>query len=142
MANIQPQYGTATTLTVASLTGLGNGSSTVSALVANTLYLDYIITVSVSTQAGAGATGIVECYVQGSADGSLFDDLVNDKWIGSIAMNGAGAQTRTRTMSIASAFGGTVPPQWQLRIRNNTGAPLNSTNGGQVRYVGVNAKTV
>lgn len=142
MANIQPQYGTATTLTVSNLTNLANGGNAISALVGNTQYLDYIITISITTQASAVSTGIVECYVQGTADGSLFDDAVNDKWIGSIAMSGTGAQTRVKTMTIASAFGGSVPPQWQLRIRNNTGGPLNSTNGGTVRYVGVNARTV
>lgn len=139
MANIQPQYGTAATLTVASLATLANGSSTVSALIANTQYLDYIFTVSVTTGAGALATGIVECYAQGSSDGSLFDDATNDKWIGSIVLSAAGAQTRMRTMTIASAFGGTVPPQFQLRFKNSTGAALTASS---VRYVGVNAKTV
>jgi hypothetical protein len=139
MASIQPQYGTAATLTVTGLSTLANGSTALSSLVANSLYLDYIFTVSVTTGAGALATGIVECYVQGSADGSLFDDASNDKWIGSIVLSAAGAQTRMRTMTIASAFGGTVPPQFQIRFKNSTGAALTASS---VRYIGVNAKTV
>lgn len=139
MASIQPQYGTAATLTVTGLATLANGSTALSSLIANLLYLDYVFTVSVTTGAGALATGIVECYAQGSADGSLFDDASNDKWIGSIALSAAGAQTRMRTMTIASAFGGTVPPQFQLRFKNSTGAALTASS---VRYVGVNAKTV
>jgi hypothetical protein len=139
MANIQPQYGTATTLTSPSLATLANGSSTVSSLIGNTLYLDYIFTISITTGSGALATGIVECYAQGSSDGSLFDDASNDKWIGSIVLSAAGAQTRMRTMTIASSFGGTVPPQFQLRFKNSTGASLTAAS---IRYVGVNAKTV
>jgi hypothetical protein len=142
MANIQPVYAaTATTLTVSGLLGLANGSSATSANVTNTAYLDVLIFAQITTGSGALATGVIEVYAAGSADGVYFDTVGNDKWIGTMPLVSAGTQVVNRVMSIASSFGGTLPPFWRIRFRNSTGAAFNGT-GCSASYRGVSAQTV
>lgn len=141
MAEIKFLYGTATTLTVTGLATLANATSATSATVTNTTtsQLDALAEVVVTTASGATATGIVEIWAKGSIDGTDFDDDSNDKWIGSIAMAAAGIQTRKRIVSVAAGFNGTMPPYWQIRIRNATGGAFTA---GTVSYVGVTAQSV
>lgn len=141
MADIIFKYGTATSLTVTGLSTLANGSSATSDTVSNTtnLFLDVLIEVLVTTAAGATATGVVEIYAKGSIDGTDFDDDSNDKWIGTISLPSAGAGSRKRVVTLASAFGGSVPASWQIRIKNSSGAALTA---GSVQYLGITAQSV
>jgi hypothetical protein len=139
---IRQQYSATATLTVTGLTTLANAASATSATVDNstTNYLDVLLEVVVTTAAsGTLATGFVEIWAKGSIDNADFDDDANDKWIGSIGMGAAGAQTRKRILSVASGFSGTLPPYFQIRIRNASGGAFTA---GTVSYVGVTAQSV
>ena len=135
-ADITLKYATAASLTVTGLATLANATNATSSAIDNTtnLYVDLLIETVVTTASGATATGIVEIYAQGSIDGSDFDDAANDKWIGSISLSAAGVGTYKRIVSVASAFGGTLPPHVQIRFRNATGAALTA---GTAAYRGV-----
>ena len=141
MASVNLTYATAATLTVTGLATLANAASAVSGTVDNTtnLYMDALVEVIVDTGSGATASGYVEVWVKGSIDNVDFDDDPNDKWIGSVTLVVAGADTRKRVMSVAAAFGGVMPPYWQIRIRNVSGAALTA---GSVAYRGVKLQTV
>jgi len=134
------QYATAQSLTVAGLGTLANGSSATSVAIDNTssLYVDVLLEVVVTTASGATATGIAEVYAKASIDNSDFDDDTNDRWIGSVALAAAGAGTYKRILPVAEAFGGTMPPYLQVRIKNSTGAALAA---GTVSYMGATAQT-
>jgi hypothetical protein len=122
-------YGTATALTVTGIGTLTNGSSAISATVDNTttLYLDVKVELVFATAAtGTVATGTVELWAKESIDNTDFDDDTNDKLVGVVALAAAGVQTRKRIFSLASVFGGSVPPYWQVRVRNATGGAFTS----------------
>ena len=141
MANLSTVYGSTQTITVTGLGTLANGSSATSAAIDNTsdLFLDALAEVVIDTGSGATAAGYIEIYVKGSIDGTDYDDDNNDKWCGTINLVTAGALTRKRIVSVASAFGGSMPAYWQVRIKNTSGAAF--TNGTlQVR--GVKAQAV
>lgn len=141
MADIELKYGTTTSLTVTGLATLANSTSATSATVDNTanLFIDLLVEIIVSVGVGAVATGVVEIYAKGSIDNADFDDDANDKWVGTVALAAAGAATYKRIVSLASAFGGSLPPFVQLRVRNATGAALTA---GTAAYRGVLMQSV
>lgn len=133
-------YGTTTSLTVTGLSSLTNNNSATSATVDNTtnLFVD-VMAELVFTTGTVSATGTVELWGKASIDNSDFDDDVNDRFIASIALSGTASQTRKRIASLAAAFGGTMPPYWQIRVRNATGTPLTA---GTVTYRGALLQSV
>ena len=130
MAEFKLQYATASALTVTGIGTLANGSSAISATVDNTttLFMDVKIELVFATASGATATGTVEVWAKESIDNTDFDDDSNDKLVAVVVLAAAGIQTRKRIVSLASAFGGTIPPYWQVRIRNATGAAFTSAS--------------
>ena len=142
MAIIKAGYQTGSmTITISGLTTLANAASGVSSSIDNTsdLYLDVLPEVIITTASGAVATGVVDIYAKGSIDGVDFDDDANDKWLGSISLAAAGVQTRKKVVSVASGFSGSMPPFWQIRIRNSTGSALTD---GSVSFRGFWAQVV
>jgi hypothetical protein len=140
MANQTLGYATAATLTVTGIGTLANGSSATSATVDNTtdLFVDVQVELTFATASGAVATGTVELWGKASIDNSDFDDDVNDRLIGVCVLSAAGVQTRKRVFPLGAGFGGTIPPYWQIRIRNATGAAFTSAG---VSYRGVFLKS-
>lgn len=134
-------YDTAASLTVTGIGTLANATSATSSTVDNTttLYVDALVELVFATASGATATGTVEVWGKGSIDNSDFDDDTNDRLIGVVALAAAGVQTRKRILQLAAAFGGTLPPYWQLRIRNATGAAFTSAS---VNYRGALLQSV
>lgn len=130
MADYSLKYGTGTSLTVTGIGTLANGSSATSTTVDNTtnLFMDVKIELVFATAAGAVATGTVEIWAKESIDNTDFDDDSNDKLAAVCVLAAAGVQTRKRIVSLASVFGGVVPPYWQVRIRNATGAAFTSAS--------------
>lgn len=139
MASIEAVYGSVTAVSVTGLATLANGSSATSEAIDNTSnrFLDALLEVEVATASGATATGYIEIHIKGSVDGVDFDDDNNDKWAGTINLVTAGAATRRRIVSIASSFGGAMPPYWRLRVRNASGAAFTTASVG---YRGVKAQ--
>lgn len=131
MAELKLLYQTsATSLTVTGIGTLANGSSATSATVDNTttLFVDVKLELVLATAAGATATGTIEIWAKESIDNTDFDDDPNDKLVAVVVLAAAGVQTRKRIVSLASVFGGTIPPYWQVRIRNATGAAFTSAS--------------
>lgn len=141
MANQTLSYGTTTSLTVTGLGTLASNGSATSSAVDNTtdLFVDVQGELLFATAAGAVATGTVELWGKASIDGTDYDDDPNDRLIGVCVLAAAGVQSRKRIFSMAAAFGGTMPPYWQIRVRNATGAALTSAS---IAYRGVFLKSV
>lgn len=141
MAVINQIYGAVTTLTITGLGTLPNGNSATSPSVDNTtnLFLDVQVEVVFATGSAAVATGTLEVWAKESIDNTDFDDDSNDTLVAVAVLAAAGVQTRKRIVHLAPVFGGSVPPYWQLRIRNATGAPLTSAS---VAYRGVYLQSV
>ena len=140
MAEFKLSYATASSLTVTGLATLANGSSATSATVDNTttLFLDALIELTFTTGT-VSATGTVEIWAKGSIDNTDFDDDINDRLVSVVVLTGTTSQTRKRVVGLASVFGGTLPPYWQVRIRNATGAALTA---GAVSYRGALLQSV
>lgn len=117
-------------MTVTGLATLANGGNATSATVDNTtnLFIDVKVELVFATASGAVSTGTVEIWAKESIDNSDFDDDSNDKLVAVCVLAAAGVQTRKRIASLGSVFGGTIPPYWQLRVRNATGAALTSAS--------------
>lgn len=58
------------------------------------------------------------------------------KQIGIVPYNTADEVAESQPMSVASAFGGILPPKWGLVIMNYSGAAL-ASSGNTVKYAGV-----
>ena len=141
MADYNLKYGNTTSLTVTGLAALGNGNSATSATVDNTttLFIDALIELTFTTFTTVTATGTVEIWAKGSIDNTDFDDDLNDRLVGVVVLTGTTQQTRKRIAGLAAVFGGTLPPYWQLRIRNATGGALTA---GAVSYRGATLQSV
>ena len=133
-----------------SLASLASGSYQQSAALDNTsnLYFDAGVMLAVKTGAsGVSATGTVNVYAYGSADGgSHYTDgcsgsnatftptsPINLKLIGVI---NAVANATTYTggpFSVASAFG-YLPGKWGIVVLNSTGGTLDSTEGNHLKF--------
>lgn len=141
MAELKLSYGTTTALTVTGIGTLANAASATSATVDNTtnLFMDVLVELVFATAAGATVTGVVEIWAKGSIDNSDFDDDPNDRLAAVCVLAAAGVQTRKRIVSLAATFGGSIPPYWQIRIRNATGAAFTSASAS---YRGVSMTSV
>jgi hypothetical protein len=136
MATVKISYGTATALTI-TLNSLASAGTATSSAVVNTtdLALDALVDVEVTTASGTlGTNPNVAVYALGSVDGTNFADSTNATLIGVIPVAVAATAYRKTNMSIANAFGGSVPPQWKLYVVNNTGLALGSS-GNAAQYV-------
>lgn len=153
MANNKLEYsGTSGTAIVCTLTSLGNGSSRQSTAIDNSSnkYKDALIRIKTNGQ--AGSTGIVNVYVYASADtttpvytdaatGSdasfITANIKNSELLGVINMNGATSVT-FGPKSVASKFGGRLPPKWGIIVNNESGSGLSTTGGDHtIVYLGI-----
>lgn len=129
-----------------------------SATIDNTtnLYLDYIFDGKVTVGTTPTINTEIRIYVVASVDGTVWPDVF-DGTTGAETVTSAGvgsgflklasvmrvdATTSDRsypfTFSVASLFGGVVPPKFVIFTTHNTGVNLNSTGGNQVfTYRGV-----
>ena len=150
MADLKLAYGTASDLTItlaslASDTNLLTGRE--SATIDNTanLYLDILISGKITAGTSPTAARSIEVWAVGSWDGTnwpdVFDGTESAETITSADIKAsvarylaamATANTSDRAyhfgpVSLASAFGGTLPPKVVLFITHSTGQNLNST---------------
>jgi len=161
MADLKLAFQTSQTLTNA-IESLATSSTWVagyeSTTIDNTtnLYLDYIHDGYVTVGTTPTANTEIRIYVVASVDGTNWPDVfdgttgaetvtsegVRDGFAKLAAVMRVDATTSNRaypyTFSVASLFGGIVPPKYCLFTTHNTGVNLNSTGGNQVtRYRGV-----
>ena len=157
MADLKLSYPAASDLTItlaslASDTNLLTGRE--SAVIDNTanLYLDILISGKITAGTSPTASRSIEVWAVGSWDGTnwpdVFDGTESAETITSADIKAsvcrfvaamATANTSDRAyhfgpVSLASAFGGTLPPKVVLFITHSTGVALNSTAGNhQIR---------
>ena len=142
MADMKLFYASATAL-ACSLSALASTGIVFSGTVDNTslLYLDYLIDLTVADVVEAGNKQIV-LYGRSSIDGTNFSnaDTLNHQAmtvIGYLPLNGTGPW-QSRAFGVAQAFGGIIPPKFQVVIYNDAGVAL-ATLGNSMNIRGVYA---
>jgi hypothetical protein len=152
-------YGTNGQVITCTLASLGNGSAQGSAAVNNSAavggnggYEDALVQLTLKTGAsGVTAVGLVNVYAVASTDGGTtygenagsnasvtLTVPTNARLIGSINAVANATTYKSNPMSVAAAFGGTMPQYWALIVQNETGGALDSTAGSFVlQYQGV-----
>lgn len=157
MATLKTAYsgslGVAISCTLASL---ASASARESAAVDNqtNLYIDALVEVTVKLQAGSPASDkAVYVYAAGSVDASTWPDAVTGsdaaitmnsptqlRLLGVIFAPTASTTFKSEPMSVASVFGGVLPPKWSIVILNKTGIALSATEGDHAKiYTGIYA---
>lgn len=143
---IKSQYGTSNQPITCTIPGLANSGQRGSTAVDNTvnLFLDALVQVQVKTNAaGTSATGTVNIYAYGTADGgTVYSDGVtgvdgavtlssppNMRLIGVINANANAVTYDSPPFSVAAAFGGILPDHWGIVVENLTGAALDAVVG-------------
>lgn len=150
MADLKLSYPAASDLTI-TLASLGSDTNLLtgreSATIDNStnLYLDYLISGKITAGTSPTAARSIEVWAVGSWDGTnwpdVFDGTESAETITSADIKAsvcrfvaamATANTTDRTyhfgpVSLAAAFGGTLPPKVVLFITHSTGVNLNST---------------
>lgn len=157
MADIKQAYGTASdaTITLASLasdTNLLAGRESSAIDNTTTLGLDYLVSGKVTAGTSPTAARQIEVWAVGSWDGTtwpdVFDGTESAETITSsdiknatcrlLSVMATGSTSNVTyhfgPVSVASAFGGVVPPKFVVFVVHNTGVNLNSTAGNhQIR---------
>lgn len=155
MADIKLAYGTAAdvTITLASLasdTNLLAGRESAEIVNTSTLALDYLVSGRIRAGTSPTASRSIEVWAVGSWDGTnwpdVFDGTESAETVTSADIKAsicrlvaamATANTSDRDypfgpVSIASIFGGVVPPKFVLFVTHSTGVNLNSTAGNHL----------
>lgn len=138
----------ALTLTIASLAN--NGARECTAVDdSSTLYFDELVQFIIKTGgSGTSATGYVQVYAYGSADGgTTYGDNVtgtdanitlnsptNLRPIGRINVAANATTYKSDPMSVAAAFRGVLPEKWGVVIENKTGGTLDATGGNHSAF--------
>src|SRR5581483_10252067 len=158
MATIKELFGTSNQAITCTITSLANNGQRQSTAVDNStnLYLDALAVVKVKTNAaGTSASGVVNVYAYGTADGGTnYGDGVtgtdgsvtltnppNLRLIGSINAVANATTYVSVPMSVAAVFGGTLPEKWGIVVENKTGGALDASVGNSF-YQGVLAQSV
>lgn len=146
--NITNLYGTSNqSITITAMASLTTNSQASSAAVDNTsnLWQDALVQVSVgSPSASTAATGYVNVYAYGTADGGTTygggetnfgtDHTVtltsppNIRLIGVINVVANSTTYKGGPFSVAAAFGGVLPAKWGIAVENKTGGTLSASN--------------
>lgn len=157
---VSSKYGTSNQAITCTITSLANAAQRSSLAVDNTtnLFLDAIVVVKVKTNAaGTSATGNVNIYAYGTADGGTtygggetgmgtnatvtLTSPPNIKKIGVINAVANGTVYDAGPFSVAAAFGGVLPDHWGIVVENLTGATLDASVGS-AWYQGVQASVI
>lgn len=157
MADMKLSYPAASDLTItlaslASDTSLLTGRESATIDNSSNLYLDYLISGKITAGTSPTAARSIEVWAVGSWDGTnwpdVFDGTESAETITSADIKAsvcrfvaamATANTSDRTyhfgpVSLAAAFGGTLPPKIVLFVTHSTGVALNATSGNhQIR---------
>jgi hypothetical protein len=154
MADLKLSYPAASDLTItlaslASDTNLLTGRESATLDNSANLYLDYLISGKITAGTSPTAARSIEVWAVGSWDGTnwpdVFDGTESAETVTSADIKAsvcrliaamATAATSDRTypfgpVSLASAFGGTLPPKVVLFVTHSTGVALNSTAANQ-----------
>ena len=157
MATTKALYGTDTAITI-TVNGLASAAARESSAIDNTsdLFLDALLYVAITLAAGTPSGGI-DVYAYASEDGTNYTYNATGidaaltmpgttsrqfVFLGRINTATAGGLLWKQVFgSIASAFGGIVPPKWGIVIDNQTALAFSGA-GNSVKYRGVNAQSL
>ncbi len=150
MATTSVLYGAATAITISAAT-LASGAARESAAVDNTAnkYDDALVQLSFTIGSGApSGQQAVNVYASSSYDGTTWSDNAtgtdsaitlrsptNLRLIGVIPTPTASVTYVSELLSVAAAFGGTLPPHWSIIVDNETGDAFTACS---LKYMGVN----
>ena len=160
MSDIKTKYGTSNQAITVTLASLANNGARASTVVDNTsnLFLDALVAINIKTGAAStSATGYVNVYAYGTADGGTnyteaatgSDAAItlvvptNLRLIGSLNCVANATTYKSGPFSVAAVFGGAMPDKWGIVIENKTGGTLDGTEGSHLKvYQGVYGQTV
>lgn len=144
MSQLSVNYGSGASLSfTAALNSLAAGNYTTSAVIDNTSVkpLDLLVTINLVAGASVSGNKLVSIFAICSPDGTNFDtgnsgatDNSRDammKLIDTIPTNNA-SEALQRSVNIAQAFNGILPPYLKLVIKNDSGAALASSGNAAV----------
>ena len=143
MATITAVVGARTSLTTSAMDSLGSGYYVSAGTLNHTTNdpLDVLIEVKVTPGTVSGNKQVV-VFAQGSLDGTNFEsgptsgttttDETNLTFVGTIPCN-TSSTAQTGIFSLAGPFGGVLPQQTKIIIKNDTGAAL-AASGHHVYY--------
>lgn len=143
MANITQAFGTSSSFTI-TMTSLGNGSSREATVldvtgIANVLDIEIMVLAKTTTGTIGANNPRVDIYAHGSVDGSTYPDTLTGADAGysgnlsnliamrSLNVVASNTQYISAPISLAQAFGGSLPAKVGLVVTNNTGLALSST---------------
>lgn len=158
MADVKLSYPAASDITI-TLASLASDASLLAGRQSNAvdnsanLYLDYLVSGKVTTGTSPTTAKSIEVWAVGSWDGTNWPDVITGSGDGaktftssdikaaSCRLLGAMATDATSNrayyfgpMSVAAAFGGTLPPKFVVFVVHSTAVALNSTAGNhQIR---------
>lgn len=147
MATIKEQFDTSNQTITCTIASLANNGQRGSTAVDNSskLYLDALVQIKAkSGSSGTLATGCLNIYAYGTADGGTdYSDGVsgtdggvtltsppNVRLIGTLNMVANATQYVSHPFSVAAAFGGILPDHWGIIVENKTGATLDASGSG------------
>lgn len=150
---LKPLFGPSNQPITCTITSLANNAARQSTVVDNSsnLYLDALVHVKVkSAAASTSASGYVEVFAYGTADGgTTYSDSAtgadgaitltappNMRRIGVINVVANSTTYNGGPFSVAAAFGGILPQKWGIVVVNKSGATLDASVGSAF-YQGV-----
>lgn len=152
MSTTKIAYSSKANLTI-TLASLSNGSARESTAIDNTsnLYDDALVAGFIKAGgSGTSATGYLNIFAYASVDGgttytdactgsdAAHTDNLNLVFLCKVVMDANGETVKFGPLSIAQAFGGSLPPKWGIVVTNGSGGTLDSTGGNhEIHYVGV-----
>lgn len=160
MATIKPLYGTNGQTITCTLASLASGSARESTSIDNrtNLYLDALVFMQLKTGAGSiGTDPYAYVYVAGTVDdGTTWPDTVTGadaaitlntttqlRLLGAVWLGAATTTYKAGPWSVASVFGGVMPAEWSIVVKNNCGVALDATEGNHKKlYQGIQAQAV
>ncbi|MBN2138416.1 MAG: hypothetical protein JW720_11475 [Sedimentisphaerales bacterium] len=157
MADIKSKYAAAASITI-SLASLADDAKRQSGAIDNSgnLYLDAHVQLKVKTGASVGGDKAVYVYAYGStdsgalgysggasgSDSAFSGTLANTRLIGVISTPAAATAYESDLMSVAAAFGGSLPGKWGVIVENKSGSALDTTEANHVKkFVGIAAQS-
>lgn len=159
-SDIKTKYGTQGQTLTATLASLASGSARESASIDNrtNLFLDILLFLQLKTGAGTiGSDAYAYVYAAGTVDdGTTWPDTVTGadaaitlnattqlRLLGAVWLGAASTTYKAGPWSLASVFGGVVPAEWSIVVKNNCGVALSATEGDHKKlYQGIQSQIV
>lgn len=131
----------------AGLDSLAGGAAGLSAdviSIGSNYFVDVLLEVNIANITDAGNRQVV-VYAVPSLDNSTYAEFNASNTFNCVilgALNETGTSAHTKHFSLASAFGGVLPPYVKIGVINDNSTTALASSGNSIRYQGVLAKAV